>query len=120
MKRANVSQIEKEFALEWTSNDCDKINGDYNYDCLLFFLSCHFQKLCDKSDKHILYDSNGDEYSLNDKIFDIFNNIKCLKLNKKAKIFILDGDDEYDNENNDDKIKDDHDDKGEMDKKNRF
>ena len=62
---------EKEFALSWTINDLDKFvcdvfnifeNGNYNYDCLLFFLSCHFKKLCDKSGKHILYDSNGHEY----------------------------------------------------------
>ena len=38
----------------------------------------------------MLYDSFENEYSCYEKIFDKFNNRKCSKLEKKAKIFVID------------------------------
>ena len=97
---SSISDVEKEFALSWRINDLDVLNdqvfsicesnSNYNqrYDCLIYIVSCQALKRLNNG-IHILYDSYGNEYSLNDKIFDTFNNRKCVNLCKKAKIFVL-------------------------------
>ena len=98
-----ISSNMRESAYKWTVNDLNKFNnevldiiqhGDHDYDCLIYVISSHFKTL--SNGQHVLYDSDGTEHSCNDKIFDHFNNRKCSKLSKKAKLFVLQGNDDDD------------------------
>ena len=114
-KATNISNCntKQEFAFKWSSNDLDKFNNqlfdiindcDYDYDCLMYIISSRFKVL--SNGRHIVYDSNGNEYSCDNKIFDKFNNRNCSKLCKKAKIFVLQDHNNHDNDKfNDSELK---------------
>ena len=117
----NSSNIENEYKLSWKVNDLDAFNdevfdilqnmNDDKYDCLIYIISCHCSKHYYKTgestiavSKHIVYDSYNNEYSCNEKIFDKFNNRQCSKLAKKAKVFVIDSNNqtiEHDRDDND-------------------
>ena len=64
-------------------------NDDCKYDGLIYILSANINN---DYGQHTVYDSLSNEYSIGE-IFDKFNNVNCLYLRKKPKIFILDGND---------------------------
>ena len=92
--------IDDKFKLKWTSDDIDMFNEQihenilnnnnntntkYNHDSLIYFISCHGNR------DEIIYDSDGEEYSLA-FIYDQFTNLNCQSLRNKPKIFIVDAD----------------------------
>ena len=105
--------IEKEFALSWTASDLDNFNNEIfdivqntsnnykfeKYDCLIYIVSCHLSK--HEKNMTMLYDSFENEYCCNSKVFYKFDNHKCSKLSKKAKIFVIDSHTTIVNHNND-------------------
>ena len=57
-------------------------NKQYNYDGLIYFISCHGDR------GSVIYDSNGNKVPLI-AIFDKFNNQNCLQLRNKPKIYFI-------------------------------
>ena len=101
IKSSSIDAIKTQFQCQWTVGQINKFNNSvydfiefsneskYNYDCLIYIISCHSIKYDKYNFKHKLYDSNKKEYSFS-KICDKFNNANCRQLRKKCKIFILD------------------------------
>ena len=83
------------FKCDWTSIEIENFNASVcemieksDYDGLIYIISSHMDNNC----THLIYDSNCQEYQC-DYIFDLFNNSQCQQLNKKPKLFILQGND---------------------------
>ena len=108
--KESIIKVEKEFAIKWTSDEFVQFNNKIsdiilketeskraNYDCLIYIISGHIKHDIER-EKHFLYDTNGEEYPLNN-IFDKFNNKNCKELFKKPRIFVLDGFDPNDASN---------------------
>ena len=81
----------KKFKLKWNEKEIFQFNDEiynllndarYNYDCLLYFISCHGDR------GGIIYDSNGNKIPLI-TIFDKFSNQNCSKLRNKPKIYFI-------------------------------
>ena len=85
-------EIENTCKKKWSSDEIEEFNENVrdiidsdnnNYDALIYFISCHG----DEDD--VIYDSEGEEYSL-EYIFNIFNNKECAHLRRKPKIYFID------------------------------
>ena len=88
--------VDDKFKLKWTCDHIDMFNeqikenilhdnGKYIHDSLIYFISSHGNR------DELIYDSNGEEYSLA-FIYNEFNNQNCKLLRNKPKIFIVDAD----------------------------
>ena len=78
------------FKSKWTGDEIqafnEKIKKDYNsmqFDSLIYIVSCH------GDGKGLIYDSFGEEFSLNFVYYE-FNNKNCRNLRNKPKIYLLD------------------------------
>ena len=87
----NKVSSKSEFKLRWNEKEVFKFNdaiyeklndSRYNYDCLLYFISCHGDR------GGVIYDSNGNKIPLI-TIFDKFSNQNCIKLRNKPKIYFI-------------------------------
>ena len=81
----------KEIKLRWTDNDVLDYNNQvhlilenkkYNYDGLIYFVSCHGDT------DSVIYDSEGEKIPLI-VIFEKFNNQNCHQLRNKPKIYFI-------------------------------
>ena len=81
----------KRYKLRWNETEIFEFNdaiydiladSKYNYDCLLYFMSCHGD-----SDS-VIYDSDGNKVPLI-TIFDKFSNQNCIRLRNKPKIYFI-------------------------------
>ena len=80
---------------ETIKNESDD-NDDCKYDGLIYILSANINN---DYGQHMVYDSLSHECPIGE-IFNKFNNINCVYLRKKPKIFILDGNDPNSPSNN--------------------
>ena len=90
----------KDVRSTWNGPDIDKFNKDiliklienkkYDYDCLIYMILAQGD-VDTNANKNIIFDSTGNPYPL-DKIFDQFNNVNCVQLRGKPKIYFIDGD----------------------------
>ena len=81
----------KQYKLRWTDSEIFEFNNKihailnepkYNYDCLIYFISCHGDT------GGIIYDSTGNQVPLI-SIYDKFSNQNCLRLRNKPKIYFV-------------------------------
>ena len=93
LKRGNNIKVSSKnrFKLRWNEKEIFEFNNEiydlindprYNYDCLLYFISCHGDS------GGVIYDSDGNEIPLI-TIFDIFSNQHCIKLRNKPKMYFI-------------------------------
>ena len=71
--RSNIIQSQK-------NDDC---NFNYNYDSIIYMLSCHGDR------DECIYDSNGESMSIT-FILETFNNANCKQLRQKPKLYFFD------------------------------